>query len=106
MEHCEIVAGTFTPQLVMFLSMSMKVWILSSLGTFSIFFFSVIVHFVLTGFSLAKDSFSFLFARFAYLNARFTICFASVFVQRFVDAKPMPPFAIILTQYPASTAEA
>lgn len=105
MEHCEIVAGMFTPQDVMFLSMSMKVCTLSSLGTFSIFFLCVTAHFALTAFSLAKNSFSFLFARFAYLNARSTICFASVFDQRFVDAKPMPPFAIILTQNPVSTAE-
>ena len=105
-EHCEIMAGMLTPQDVVFLLMSMRVCILSSVGTFSIFLLCVTFHFVLVGFSLVKNSFSFLFAVFAYLYARSAICFASVFVQRFVDANPMPPFAIILMQNPASTVDA
>ena len=104
-EHCEIVAGILTPHDVMVLSMSMKVCAFSSLGMFSIFCFCATVHFVLTAFSLAKVSFCFLFACFAYLWARFTICLASSFDHLFVDANPMPPFAIILTQNPLSTAE-
>lgn len=106
MEHCDIAAGILTPQELTSLWMSVSVSILSSLGTFSIFFFWSTVHFALTAFSFVKDSFCFLFALFAYLKARPTICFASVFDHRFVDANPIPPSAIILTQYPLSTAEA